>query len=180
MNKDKFEDFISKQDVVKKEEKTEVDWAQEKKEWLDFVNNFYTTVEGYLENYISSDKVAIRKKPISLNEDYIGKYETNELILDIGNRRVTFTPIGTIIIGAKGRIDMSSSFGTVRFVVVDRNSSSPKVTATLGNVSSVEKTPEEVQKKEFCWKIVGSPPRMAFDDLNEEKFFAALMEVING
>ena len=43
----------------------------------------------------------------------------------MGNAEIIFTPIGTLLIGAKGRIDMTSNAGTVKFVLVDKNLSGP-------------------------------------------------------
>ena len=75
----------------------------------------------------------------------------------MGNTRIVFTPIGRIILGTLGRIDMSSDFGSVRFVVVSNDSNT-----------------------KLIWKIITPPPQVLYLEVNEESFFEALMEIING
>ena len=46
--------------------------------------------------------------------------------------------------------------------------------------SEPEKKNDENAPIEWEWKITTPPPRIKYIDINEESFFSALMEVING
>lgn len=180
MVKKDFEDFLNKQEESKKEEK-KIDWDAHKQEWLDNVDNFYVMIDSFLKDYIDKRKIIPTKEKIELIEDHIGQYTVDKLIFEMGNSKITFTPIGTLLIGAKGRIDMTSSAGTVKFVLVDKNSSGPKVSVKIHIDGEAPKKESEKKKPpiEWGWKIATPPPRIKYIDINEESFFSALMEVVN-
>ena len=54
----------------------------------------------------------------TISEDPIGSYPVEEMHIQIKNKEVVLDPIGTNIIGAKGRVDMKGSAGIVKFVLV--------------------------------------------------------------
>lgn len=93
--------------------------ASERKErWLaelsalnDFVRNTLVSVGVPEENIQSFD--------VRIQEDRLGQYQARGLIVRIGDADVRFTPVGSMLIGAFGRVDVSSSSGrgtTVKLV----------------------------------------------------------------
>jgi hypothetical protein len=84
------------------------------------------------------------------------------------------TPIGTVLIGSKGRIDMSSSAGEVKFVLVEKDSKDP-----FKFKKSMNDRKKSANSLSLQWKISTSPPSIKFIELNEESFSDALMEVLN-
>jgi hypothetical protein len=107
--------------------------------------------------------------PYRLNEEYLGNYETKKRHLKIASQEVVFIPIGTRLFGSKGRIDMEGSAGKVKFLLTDKNSTIPS--------AKIQICEENV---DWVWKIATPPPTIQLLELNEESFFDALMEVING
>ena len=99
-----------------------------------------------------------------------------------------FIPVGTILIGALGRIDMEGPNGIVKYVLVPEISNAPKIeTAILSTVEDrkkwkekQQKEAEEIMKANKVWKIATPPPNIKYLDLNEDIFFDKLMEVIDG
>lgn len=96
----------------------DTDAGQRKERWLaelaklnDFVRNTLIGV-GVPEGNIQSLDVAIQ-------EDRLGRYQASGLVVGIGDAEVRFTPVGSMLIGACGRVDVSSSSGrgiTVKLV----------------------------------------------------------------
>ena len=114
-----FEDFLSQKEVEGRDQPV-IDDEKIKEDWLAQIDKFYSLIQNFLDNYLQEGKILKEWKTIQLNEEILGEYEVQQLILKIGNTRVLFTPIGRIILGALGRIDMSSDFGSVRFIVLPK------------------------------------------------------------
>lgn len=165
MSKKDLENFLNQQ-IENTKANGEIDWLSQRNQWLGYIEQFYDTLLKWLSPYIEQGKIQVSRKNITLNEDNIGSYNTEKLILKLANREITLTPIGTMLIGAKGRIDMSSSNGEVKFVLVKKDSKDI-------NTNVAEKSAE------WKWKISTTPPLIKFIDLNEDSFSDALMEVLN-
>lgn len=167
----------------KKEEKVAVstiDWKQEKLRWLHYIDEFYLRIEEWLVPYKAKDLLQYTFEEITLSEENIGDYKTRRLRLEISNDSVVFDPIGTNLIGAFGRIDMVGKNGTIKFLLVDKDSTGPRISVKVIHANDLEKTPEvETLKKEIelAWKITVPPPTMKYIDLNEDSFSDALLEV---
>jgi hypothetical protein len=96
---------------------------------------------------------------------------------------VIFEPIGTNLIGTKGHVDMKGSAGTVKFVLVNKQSSAPRIKLTIqvSGESEKEEAKESADHEiEWNWKIATPPPRIKYIELDEDSFFDSLMEAING
>ena len=167
----------------KKEEKVAVstiDWKREKLRWLHYIDEFYSRVEEWLVPYKEKDLLQYAFEEITLSEENIGDYKTRRLRLEISNDSVVFEPVGTNLIGAFGRIDMVGKNGTIKFLLVDKYSTGPRISVKIIHANDPEKTPEvETLKKEIelAWKITVPPPTMKYIDLNEDSFSDALLEV---
>lgn len=170
MSKKDFDAFIKKQSSI---EENNIDWEKKKNEWLNHINEFYSLVQTWFDEYKKQGQVILEFFPYRLNEQDIGSYDTKTLHLKIANQEVVFIPIGTRLFGSKGRIDMEGSAGKVKFLLADKNSvkSNTKVQIYDG---------KPAKKLDWEWKIATPPPTIQFIDLNEESFFDALMEVMNG
>ncbi len=179
MNTNSFDDFIQQQ--TKSAQTTPIDWGQRLKEWMSHLDTFYSSVEAYLKPYIDAGKLSIDKTQIHLQEEYIGEYDAQQLIIHLGNNTIRLQPIGTRLIAAKGRVDMLGPKGDVKFVLVNKNYSGPEISvriAAKGEKLTSEEKAESVI--EWAWKIATPPPYISYIELNQESFQSALMEVVNG
>ncbi len=174
-----FEDFIENQE--KPSEEKEINWSKQKDEWIGYVNSFNDSVKEFLEPYFKTNKIVLIKEEISISEEFIGSYKVNSMLLKIGSNRIKFTPIGTNLIGAKGRIDMEGPNGIVKFVLVSKESTKPIIKVVVrnhGEIEAVEKSMNPI--KNWTWKISTPPPRIIYTDFDSSNFQDALMEVVNG
>ncbi len=174
-----FDNFVNEQTNLAKEEK--FDKEKELEQWLKYVDTFYKSIEHFLDSYIKEKKVTIEYKKQPMHEEFSGPYEIDALTVIIGPNRIQFKPIGTMLIGAKGRIDMTGPRGTVRFVLVNKESSAPKISVRVW-VHGQDHPPEEQPTTvvEWAWKISTPPPRIKYTEFEAESFFTAMMEVANG
>jgi len=182
MGKDAFEKLL-KDRTERRSTEEEIDWDAQKLQWLRYLDEFYRTISEFLAPYIENGSVEMMDRDIPLTEEYLGTYSARELSLNIQGERVVFEPIGTLLIGAKGRIDMRSDKGVVRFILVGQHSDRPHIEVRV-NVDGKEVSPSPKKQLQdpvkWVWKIATSPPHIRYLDLNEDSFFSSLMEILNG
>jgi hypothetical protein len=176
-----FGAFVRRQQTALAEGKR-VDWGKERDEWLRYLKKLYHQTEIFLEEYIRSGEIKRSYRDITLNEENIGSYSAPQMTLKIGYQEIIFTPIGTLLIGAKGRVDVVGPAGRTRFVLVNSESSGPTVKVTVRISGKPEPTALESAPKEirWAWKIATGPPVIRYIELTQESLFGALMEVANG
>ncbi len=191
-----FKDFVQRQQQPRSADEA-IDWNKERDDWLGYLQELYARIAEYLDEYIKGGTIKLRDSMIELNEENIGAYKAKRLVIAIGAQEIVFTPVGTLLIGSKGRVDVEGSAGKSRLVLIDKNltysrnmfrvtvtDNPPGVTTSTfppgGNsMPSPEPTPSP-NEIEWAWKIVTRPPAMQFTELNKETFFEMLMEVSNG
>jgi hypothetical protein len=176
-----FDTFVKRQQPSL-EEGEAADWAMERDEWLSHLKELYDQIESFLAEYIETGEIKPSYSDIRMNEENIGSYTARQMILKIGRQEITLTPIGTRLLGAKGRVDVEGPAGRTRFLLVNSEASRPtfKVTVSIGGKPeppAAEAAPKEIK---WAWKIATSPPTIRYVELTPESLFQALMEVANG
>lgn len=182
----KFDEFIKiqKNDIGADGKKEKTMTIEEDKDlWLEQLANLHSLVENSLKEYIESGDISIKKYPVILQEEQTGAYQADQLDINIGRQIVRLEPLGTFLIGARGRVDMIGPKGTVRLVIVPPKSDGPKIHFSIsigGNsVGSTSKS-GSVSPREWVWKIATLPPKPTYFELNADSFRDALMGVVNG
>lgn len=182
MPKADFDQFVKRQQVSPSEV-VPIDWNRRRDEWLDCLSDLYEKIEGFLETYISSDQVRREYLNIWLNEENIGSYEATQLTLKFGRQTVIFKPIGTLLIGTKGRVDVTGSAGSARLVLVDKSATSARslihVTTKTLNTQAPNTAPQPLRSAEWVWKIAAAPPDMRFNELTQDTFFDMVLAIAN-
>ncbi len=172
-----FDEFVQRQQLESGE--AEADWKAERDSWLNYLEGLYRQIQSFLSAY-TSDKVKVSYLDIILNEENLGSYTARRMLIKIGRQEITMTPVGTLIIGAKGRVDVEGPAGRFRLVLVDRDAQGPriKVAVTVGKTDppKAEISPKEI---EWAWKIATNPPTIRYVELTQEAFFDALLEIVN-
>lgn len=181
---DKFDEFIKSQAQRTIEENSaQITPEQGKEWWLNKLVELYALVNKSLEDYVKSGDVKITRFPVTLNEEQLGSYQSEQLEILLGRQVVRLKPVGTVLIGARGRVDMIGPRGSVRFVIVPRASEKPSLDVTASIAGQVIKPiddPKRVPAEEWGWKISTFPPRIRHLELNSQSFRDALMGVVNG
>ena len=88
-----------------------IDWGRRKRELVEHLDELYKTIEQYLSQSIRDGSVSVSYSTQQITEDYIGTYEVREMLLQVGDEKVTFSPKGRNIAGAGGRVDMRGPLG---------------------------------------------------------------------
>ena len=183
MSKSDFDEFVKRQQAEQQAAAT-FNPKEQLDEWLGYLDALYKEITSYLQTYIDSGAAQIDYRNVPLNEEFIGAYEARQMILKIGRSTVTFTPIGTMLIGMKGRVDVQGPSGRATLFLVNKKATSArsliKVTISRpGNPPPPSPSAEAVQQIRWVWKIGTSPPEMKFIELTQEAFFEMILEVAN-
>lgn len=183
MEKKDFESFLNKES--EKEKKT-INWEEKLTRWKSFIDSLYENINNWLADYVKTGKIIIETHDIEIYEEAIGKYTVQAITVKIGDNIVEINPIGTILIGTIGRVDIVGKVGTQKIILADKNASSPKIEVNVFTSEVERKQHDEKLKKlantpvDWEWKLTSNPPRIRYTELNQKSFFECLMNVING
>jgi hypothetical protein len=185
MAKTDFDEFVKRQQQISAAVEDEIpfDPKKELEDWLRRLNVLYSDIQTYLKDYISGGSISFKIENKELFEEFSGPYIAPRMIIRIGLQEIKLDPIGTMLIGSKGRVDVIGRAGTSRLTLVDK-----KITSAnqLVSVTVIDpKNPPPPKKRvphevEWVWKIISRPPALGFIELNKESFLEMLLEVSNG
>jgi hypothetical protein len=94
-----------------------VDWNGRKQEWLGAIDQLYQTVGELLSEPLHKGLVRLSKRKKAITESYLGQYEADELLLNVGDEEVVFSPKGRNVVGASGRVDVRGETGEAMLVL---------------------------------------------------------------
>lgn len=102
-------DFLKKK--LNEKTKTEFNADEEKKKWINSVNEIFSNIRIWVEEPIKNNLVEIIDEEVEINEERLGKYKISSLAIRSLWDTVYIRPIGRMILGAIGRVDILSTKG---------------------------------------------------------------------
>ena len=182
MVKEDFESFLNKESG--KVKKT-INWEEKLTRWKSFINSLYLNINEWLKEYVKSGKIEIDTYDIEIYEEAIGKYTVRAMKIKLGDNIVKLIPIGTVLIGTIGRVDVVGESGTQKIILADKNATGPKIETNEFVPEKKKQHDERIIRisntpVDWKWKFTSNPPRIKYTELNQESFFECLMNVING
>jgi hypothetical protein len=176
-----FDEFVKSQQT---DTHSDVNWNAIRDEWLCRLDELYNQVREFLTEYIDEGEIQLETSPISLNEENIGSYTAQQLTLKIGRKQVKFQPIGTLLIGSRGRVDViGAGITEARLVLVNKKftRASDMIRVSINFAGKLPTPPKKDPINiDQAWKIVTRPPERRFIELTQETLFNMIMEVANG
>ncbi len=153
METEEFEKFVADEQV------TDPD-IQTRDQWLKDLDSLYRNVDGFLAKYIKDGSISRDFTEIKLTEPGIGTYLARRMDIRIGRRHVALVPVGTLLVGCKGRVDAEGSGGRVQIWLVqehnDRSGSrhgcgarSPSSACNEAKLLGLE-DPQSLRSQEVC------------------------------
>jgi hypothetical protein len=158
-------------------------------EYVLLTNDLYVKVKNAIKELLDDNLVSLKYAPISISEDDLGQYTIDSLQILFAGEKVTFTPVGTMLIGSKGRIDMVGPKGVERFALIRKGVSSPSqlinISVSIGsdkkNEVATKKTISRPTPADWEWKILPNQRVWTkFEEVSDESITKAIMRVING
>ena len=97
-------------------QENEIRWDIVRQEWLETLKKFYDTIKLWLSEEKREGLLEIEDRVVTLNEEYLGSYQAPALEIKALGQVISLKPVGRLIIGAQGRVDMESYKGKERFL----------------------------------------------------------------
>jgi len=155
--------------------------SERKAVWLARIGDLYAQVQLLLEPYFRSGAMASSVSEMTITEDILCSYLVPSLTIDLGRSSVRFVPVGTILFGAPGRVDLVGLRGQVRFVLAHPDLDRPMLGCSRVNEDRSVVIEDISQRlKEFAWKISTQPPSIRYTPLSVSSLQSAIMEAASG
>lgn len=181
-NNKNFDEFLSRQS---KKAKSFGNVDERKIAWIAKIDDLYRDITKILKAYIDRNQFSISREPMVLHEELLGSYEVHALKLNFGYSNAAFRPKGTYLIGTPGRVDLTGGRGIVRFILVPANVTKPTIairesSAERAQAWRTRDTEDQIDLRTYVWKISSNPPRIKYNEINEDTLTEAIVAVTNG
>ena len=118
-----FDEFLGKKIKSEKINGT-IDWNGRREAWVEQINKLFIELENIFKPYKDKGMI-VQCVPMTLYEDFLGTYNAQYLILQVGNDLVKISPVGSLIIGAFGKVIVEGPKGKFVLLLKD-NEQVPK------------------------------------------------------
>lgn len=170
-----FDDFVQREvDAARKASGSSTDWEREKAEWLRQLDDLHARIGTFLKPYIDAGQITVSTSPFEINEEHLGPYLAPQMSISIGSKTVTLEPIGTIQVGNRGRVDITSSLSRAQLILVENGAVSQLLPSS--GVGKPQPSTKSLTTGRWVWKIVVRDTV----DFTRENFQAVLVEIARG
>lgn len=176
-----FKSFIEAENKKEKQKKVNFDPEERISLFRNRVNELYALIDDdWLKAYIENDEIKTSYRDIQITEELLGSYPVREKIIEIGRHIFILRPIGTILIGTPGRVDLLYQSRKVMFVLVGENVKSPRMQITIKINGEIEGRGKEKDPGRLVWKYTQRDGVMTYHDLSADSFQKLLMNLTDG
>lgn len=155
-----FDDLIRKraEELRAEAARNPVDWDERRNWWQGRVGQLYDEIRAWFKTLTDDGALTITTEMMSVTEETLGTYEVPKLIISLGPQSLELIPLGSIIVGGFGRIDVTSPAGCAMLVLSsedmnlpmpERRNSSRWYLALMENRTKLITLSEDVFKQVF-------------------------------
>lgn len=83
-----------------------VDWLENRQAWVEDLRGLYSQLSEWLETAVSEELLSVKEDSVVLSEEHLGRYDAPALRIELPDSMVRVRPVGRLIIGAQGRVDL--------------------------------------------------------------------------
>jgi hypothetical protein len=178
-----FARFVESQQPTAGE--TDINWLlATRDEWLRELDALYQRIVEFLQEYIANHSITYTFATIELTEQTLGTYSAKRMDISIGRQRVSLVPVGTMLVGCKGRVDVEGAAGTGHLLLVNRKARKAadlaRITVSVSTTGAAPALPRPAQEPiAWAWKIFTNAVQTDFVDLDKEPFLRLVLEISN-
>ncbi len=160
------------------------DWVRsEVGEWRRHLEILYEQVKAALRPY--AEQVSVNPRLLTLVEEHLGEYTVETLLIRFAHTEILLEPVGTMLIGAKGRVDVIGPFGKTPLLLLNskarRLSDMIQVSVSIGNKASRLSSKHALREPiSWEWRLVSKSPGRELISLSDEVILGLFAEVANG
>ena len=177
-----FDEFVKQRTDQARQSAEALNSEETLADWLRELDDLYSAMEEYLQSYTESGQIMIERRSVELAEDYLGTYDAEALAMSIGNDEIIAQPVGTMLIGSSGRVDLTGPCKTLRIVLLEKGGPAMKI-AISGDDGPIETSSHSFVRGEVDhrgWYFATRPPAVTVTAFDEDSFRDAIMDVSGG
>ena len=170
----KFLKALQDKEKAKRDKRRQFDPAERVYRFQTLVSGFFDTMETeWFSDCVEKGLMTIERERISICEDALGQYNTEKCRLKMGEEEIEFKPIGTILRGTDGRIDMLYKRNEVMFVHVgEKFNRASDVMAVLKKLMPNKDLGQKV------WKYTPKDARAHYMTANSQTVKSLIMDLV--
>jgi hypothetical protein len=170
----KFLKALQDKEKAKRDKRRQFDPAERIYRFQTLVSDFFDTLETeWFRDSVAEGLMTIEREQISICEDSLGRYNTEKCRLIMGAEKIEFVPIGTVLLGTDGRIDMVYKRNEVMFVHVGE-----KVKRASDLMAVLKKIMPNKDLGEKVWKYTPKVTRSHYMTANSQSVKSLIMELM--
>lgn len=114
-----FESSVKRyiEEIKAQDSKNTVDWDERRTWWQNKVIDLFHQFQTWLQPLIDSGTLQLDISSMKLTEEMLGTYDVQIASIVLGAENLKFTPVGSIIIGGFGRIDVEGPNGLAMLIL---------------------------------------------------------------
>lgn len=178
---DTFDEFVKQRLDRARQSAAALNREEKLATWQRELGSLYTVMEEFLRDYTDSGQIKTERRPVQLTEDDLGSYQAQSLAISIGNDTVIAQPVGAMLIGCSGRVDLSGSRRTLRIVLIEKDGPGMKVTISGAEDQHQPSSSHAPLLRSAIdhrgWYVVTPPPAATATALDQDSFRDAIMDV---
>lgn len=96
------------------EQSLDIDWQARRSAWLSDLRKLCDEIRQWADE----EGWPVHEEDKEITEDYIGTYNAPKLYIEMPTGRLHIDPVGTLVIGAEGRVDILAFPGLTRMLLI--------------------------------------------------------------
>ncbi len=184
MDQASFESFIKQHQPLQQVDpeaapKRQTSDQEELKQWLTYLDQLYADIGSHLEPYIQIGQIKFELGTVRLFEEQVGFYEAPSLLLRVGRTIIQFEPVGTFLIGTKGRVEVTGPAGSATLILVSKEARdvasmvrvTPNTASSHVNVAVAIGPHMSDLPIVWVWKLITASAQRTFVDFTAETLY---------
>jgi hypothetical protein len=159
-----FDEIVKKhaESLAKIEYENEARTDQRKQWWQDRVVSLIDEIGNWLDVLITANVIKLTRPYVSISEEKLGTYDIQSGLVQLGKEKLIFRPVGTMIQGGVGRIDVEGSSGKAMLILRHSN----------------EKVPSDDFRTSSTWFVTNSSDRSKLTPFTREAFETLFVDLM--
>jgi hypothetical protein len=167
----------------------DVDWPSRRDAWLERLRGLFADIKTWLEPLRKEGLVDFSDSEVVIAEEWIGTYQAPQLEIQSVGDRVRLAPVGTLIVGGLGRIDMRGPKNRTLMLILSESGHPAEIRVSIvTNPDELAATGDEEEKnilssaervKTKCrWYFLHPSDRQRMTEITSRTFESVLMEML--
>lgn len=166
---------LQDKEKAKREKRRQFDPEERIFRFQPLVSNFFDVMEkDWFGDCVAQGLMTIEREKISISEDALGLYNTEKCKLTMGSEKIEFVPIGTILLGTDGRIDLKYRRNEVMFVHVGE-----KVKRASDLMAVLKKIMPNKDLGQKVWKYTPKVTRSHYVTADSQSVRSLIMDLVS-